>query len=63
MTTTALGTAADGDTQSNAFQFQVADGARAVSGSAACKGLTLSATARTRTTRSWDLAATPHSPS
>ncbi|MFC8513987.1 copper resistance protein CopC [Streptomyces sp. NPDC057257] len=36
-------TATDGDTQTNAFQFQVADSAQAVTASAACKGLTLSA--------------------
>ncbi|MEU3090361.1 copper resistance protein CopC [Streptomyces massasporeus] len=38
-------TATDGDTQTNAFQFQVADGAQAVTAPAACKGLPLSAPA------------------
>ncbi|MEV6946727.1 copper resistance protein CopC [Streptomyces sp. NPDC051172] len=36
-------TAADGDTQTNAFQFEAADDAKAVSAPAACKGLKLTA--------------------
>ncbi|MCX5423631.1 copper resistance protein CopC [Streptomyces sp. NBC_00078] len=36
-------TASDGDTQTNAFQFQVADSARAVTTPTACKGLALAA--------------------
>ncbi|WP_026151344.1 copper resistance CopC family protein [Streptomyces prunicolor] len=38
-------TATDGDTQTNAFQFQVADSAREVTSPTACKGLTLAAPA------------------
>ncbi|WP_406175864.1 copper resistance protein CopC [Streptomyces sp. NBC_00996] len=36
-------TAADGDTQTNAFQFQVADGAQTPADPSACQGLSLSA--------------------
>ncbi|WP_328504352.1 copper resistance protein CopC [Streptomyces sp. NBC_00457] len=36
-------TSADGDTQSNAFQFEVADGAEAVAVPSACRGLSLPA--------------------
>ncbi len=38
-------TASDGDTQTNSFQFEVVDGAQAVTAPAACKTLSLSAPA------------------